>query len=64
MRQEHICRDTIYRLIRPRRVGKKIEQPRVRSKRWRGRRWVSRTDLRNHFRSPPIDAELKPLSCH
>jgi hypothetical protein len=47
-----ISRASLYRLLAPRRQGKRLTPPKVRSKRdFRGRRLISRSDLVRHMRS-------------
>lgn len=57
-----VSRDTIYRLIRPRRSGRTVHPPKVRSKRDHKRRWVHSKDLHDYLNAPPTEAELKPLA--
>jgi hypothetical protein len=52
MKASGISRASIYRLIKPRRHGRCVEKAKVRSKSdFRGRRFVSRSDLLRHIRS-------------
>jgi len=54
-----ISRASIYRLIKPRRRGKRIEKAKVRSKNdFRGRRLINRGDLLRHIHSE----QSRPLS--
>jgi len=47
-----ISRASLYRLLAPRRIGKRTSPPKIRSKRdYRGRRLISRDDLVRHMRS-------------
>lgn len=54
-----VCRDTVYRLIRPRKVGKKIEKPKIRSFKHGRRRLVVLADCRKYMRSLP-EVPLSP----